>query len=134
AVSGTSPSGIAAADRNGDGKPDLATANYGNGTVSVLLNDGAGGFAAGVAYPAFGGTGFGLYDITAADLNGDGRQDLAVANHNYGRVGVYLGKGDGTLLPGQNYNVNAIAVAAGGFNADGPPHLASGRYSNNSVT
>ena len=35
---GTNPSSIAIGDLNGDGKPDLAVANYDSGTVSVLLN------------------------------------------------------------------------------------------------
>ena len=33
------PAGIAVGDFNGDGKPDLVTANEGSGTLSVLLND-----------------------------------------------------------------------------------------------
>ncbi len=41
---GSSPGSVAVGDFNGDGKPDLATANAGNGSVSVLLGDGIGGF------------------------------------------------------------------------------------------
>jgi len=35
---------VAIADLNGDGRPDLATANYGSNTASVLLGNGAGSF------------------------------------------------------------------------------------------
>jgi hypothetical protein len=38
------------ADFNGDGNVDLATANYTDGSVSVLLNNGKGTFAAKVDY------------------------------------------------------------------------------------
>jgi hypothetical protein len=37
---GSSPSAIAVGDFNGDGRPDVATADAGSNTVSVLLNDG----------------------------------------------------------------------------------------------
>ena len=39
-----SPIRVAVADVNGDGKPDLVVANYGNNTVSVLLGNGNGTF------------------------------------------------------------------------------------------
>ena len=42
------PYGVAVGDFNGDGKPDLATANLSSGNVSVLLNTGTGSFAAAV--------------------------------------------------------------------------------------
>src|SRR5204863_7074664 len=59
---------------------------------------------------------------------------LAVANHAYGRTGVYLGNGDGTLQTAQSYAVNSIALAAGDFNEDGRFDLATASYSNSSVT
>ena len=63
---------------NGDGKPDLAVANTDSNTVSVLLNNGTGTFAAKVDYP----TGSYPDSVAVADLNGDGKPDLAVANVN----------------------------------------------------
>ena len=36
---GSGPGSVAVGDFNGDGKPDLAVANAGDDTVSVLLND-----------------------------------------------------------------------------------------------
>ena len=41
---GLHPSAIVAADFNGDGRLDLAVANSGSGTVSILHGNGAGGF------------------------------------------------------------------------------------------
>jgi hypothetical protein len=37
-VTGHTPLSVAIGELNGDGKPDLATANYGADTVSVLIN------------------------------------------------------------------------------------------------
>ena len=72
------PDAIVAGDFNGDGRLDLAVANYNTGTVSILLGNGDGTFRAPVDYST------GLYTtpdaIAAGDFNGDGRLDLAVAS------------------------------------------------------
>src|SRR5262249_21397698 len=75
---GTGPEAIAAADLNGDGFPDIATANDGTNDASILLNqgNGTGTFAPAVAYAA----GSVPYAVGLADLNGDGKTDLAVGN------------------------------------------------------
>jgi hypothetical protein len=54
--------------------------------VSVLLNQGNGTFAAAVNYAA----GSSPRSVAAADLNADGRPDLAVANSGSGNVSVLL--------------------------------------------
>src|SRR5436309_2598345 len=41
---GTQPASVAIGDVNGDGRLDLAVANYGSGTVTILLGNGSGGF------------------------------------------------------------------------------------------
>ncbi|OGC75793.1 MAG: hypothetical protein A2145_00575 [candidate division Zixibacteria bacterium RBG_16_40_9] len=77
---GRSPMSVFATDLDGDGDKDLAVANIGlsgaSGTVSILKNSGDGTFAERVDY----GTGLGPVFIFASDLNGDGKEDLAVAN------------------------------------------------------
>ena len=121
---GTNPHRLTVADVNGDGKPDLVAANYGSGTVSVLLGNGNGTFA-------------GAADLRrrraarapwrSADLNGDGKPDLAVANYSSNSVSVLLGNGNGTLSDAdQLYTAvrNPPTVAAADFNGDGRPDLA----------
>ena len=68
------PLSVAIGDLNGDGKPDLATANYGGWSVSVLPNQGDGTFQAKLDYYA---TGSSPRSIAIADLNGDRKPDLA---------------------------------------------------------
>jgi hypothetical protein len=76
---GAGPSGLAAADFTGDGRIDIAAANYGflgqASTVSLLRNNGSGGLLAPVAYQA----GAGPWKLAVGDLDKDGDPDLAVA-------------------------------------------------------
>jgi hypothetical protein len=79
---------IVAGDFNSDGKLDLAVANFGDSTITLLLGNGDGTFtqASGSPYPV----GQGPYAITAADFNGDGKLDLAVANMTGRQVSILL--------------------------------------------
>jgi hypothetical protein len=93
---GLSPSAIASADFNGDGKCDLAVVNSADGTLSVLLGNGDGSFGSATTFAVDGGS------IAAGDLNGDGRPDLVVTGTN--RADVLLGNGDGTFQSAQYFN------------------------------
>ncbi len=90
-ATGSGPSSVAVGDFNGDGKPDLATAN--GGTVSVLLNETAPGSATAAFAPqqTFATRSF-PDSVAVGDFNGDGKPDLAVANQNADTVSVLLNK------------------------------------------
>src|SRR6266540_3726947 len=85
-TTGANASSVAIGDLNGDGKLDLAIANYDSNTVSVLLGNVGGGFQAQTQYP----TGTNPSSVAIGDLNGDGRLDLAVANFGSNNVTVLL--------------------------------------------
>src|SRR5437667_368437 len=118
---GMRPFSIAVSDFNGDGKPDLAVANFISGDVSVLLGKGDGTFQAAVNYVA------GVYRVAAvvSDFNSDGGPDMVVANEESDNVSVMLGKGDGTFQSAVNYCAGAgpRSVAVGDFNKDGKTDL-----------
>ncbi len=107
---------VAAADFNGDGKPDLAVANQG-GSVSVLLGNGDGTFLAPVNYV----TGQQPVYVVTGDFNRDGKTDLAVINAGDTNVSILLGHGDGTFQAAMNFQVGGLpqAAAIGDFNGDG---------------
>lgn len=134
---GIEPYSVAVADVNGDGKPDLVVANvYGtnsfgtSGAVSVLLGNGDGTFQAAVSYD------WGAINtvfVAVADVNGDGKLDLLVADEcgtnsscSTGAVSVLLGNGDGTFQTAVNYGSGgqyAFSVTVADVNGDGKPDL-----------
>ncbi len=76
--SGVVTSTVIAADLNGDGKPDLITANNQDNVVGVLLGNGNGTFQA----PLFYDTGGSFADAVAVgDFNADGKADVVVASY-----------------------------------------------------
>jgi hypothetical protein len=125
---GYNPESVAVADVNGDGKPDLIVANYSgepccaNGGVGVLLGNGDGTFQTAVAYGSGGNE---AESVAVADVNGDGKPDVVVANFSGGTVGVLLGNGDGTFQTavalGSGGESTSVAVAD--LNGDGKPDL-----------
>ena len=129
---GIEPHSVAIGDLNGDGIPDLATANVHNGTVSVLLGTGDGTFgpATHLAVGSF------PIKVAIGDLNGDGKPDLAVANALDHTVSILLGTGTGSFGTATNFPVQgqAVSVAIGDFNGDGRPDLAVVNVHNGTVS
>ena len=90
-LTGYTPTFVSIGDFNGDGKHDLAVANSGSYTASILLNTTPTGattptFASQVTFP----TGDQPYSISIGDFNGDGKPDLAVANQSSYNVSILL--------------------------------------------
>jgi hypothetical protein len=128
----------AVADFNSDGSADVAVSNADDSTVSILLGNGDGTFhqAAGSPIPGFN---YNPAQVVAADFNGDGIPDMAVADFTpvnqappeddqKSNVTIMLGKGDGTFTaaPGSPITVGlyATVMVAADFNQDGKLDLA----------
>ena len=85
---GNNPAAIAVGDFMNDGKLDLAITNATDNTVTLLLGNGDGTFTEGSGSPFAVGK---LPEaIVAADFNGDGKLDLAVANWTDYSVSILL--------------------------------------------
>lgn len=85
---GDTPDALAIGDFLGNGKLDIAVANLGDGTVTLLLGNGDGTFTQASGSPFT--VGLGPTSIAVADFNGDGKLDLAVTNSTDGTVSILL--------------------------------------------
>jgi hypothetical protein len=138
---------VTVADVNGDNRPDIIVANGCGqgfdcvdgpnvGGVAVLLNKGNGTFHAAVIYPSGGEN---AESLAVADMNGDGKPDLIVANNCAvvtfgacpgGGIAILLGDGNGKFQPAQTFStplsIGAGQIAIADFNDDGKLDVASG--------
>ena len=129
---------VTTGDVNGDGKLDLLVAD-GQGyndqesidgaELTVLFGNGDGTFRLGGHY-ASPGTPDNEHvvtnpeDVTAVDLNGDGKLDAVVSDYDH-NINVYINKGDGTFQPAIGVVTGEYprGVVAGDVNGDGKVDL-----------
>ena len=140
-ATGQNPYYVAAADLNGDGKPDLVAANGGDNSVSVLVNTTTlGAVAVNFTSQQKLATGTDPYFVTAGDVNGDGKPDLVVVNKNDATVSIYLD----TTAPGattpsfatpETFDTGTFPTCAAitDVNGDGKPDLIVADYGSNAV-
>ncbi|MEZ5209254.1 MAG: FG-GAP-like repeat-containing protein [Acidimicrobiales bacterium] len=122
---------VEAADVDGDGHLDLVGSGGNAGSVGVVLGNGDGTFDAATVYPADAN-----FDLTLADLNGDGQRDVVTGSWNHG-VAVFAARADGTLLPA-GYHPTADqrvdGVLTGDLDGDGKPEVVTTVYTDPHVT
>ena len=114
-ATGPYPISLVAGDFRGDGNLDLALATNLDiyGRVSVLDGNGDGTFQSNVDYEG----GFGIHSLVAADFNGDGRPDLAVASNLNDTMFLITQSSSGHFRSQGTYETGRqpVAIAAGNF-------------------
>lgn len=137
---GQGPGSVASADFDGDGIADLAVANAGSSSVSVLLGSGTGDFAPAVDFPV----GPSPASIVSADFNDDGNADLATINDHpccspstgEDSVSLLLGDGRGGFAAKTDLAVPgdvATSLVSTDFNGDGNPDLSIVDYASSDI-
>ena len=125
---------IATGDFTGNGNLGLAVLDPGSDDVTILPGNGDGTFQQPLTVPL--PTGSGATAIVAADFNGDGRTDLAIADPILDEVDILLGNGNGTFqaLPPIPVAGGPYTLAVGQFTGDGHLDLAVDDRSSSAVT
>ncbi|HEX4418160.1 MAG TPA: Ig-like domain-containing protein [Kofleriaceae bacterium] len=123
ATGGTGARGLAIADFNGDGYPDVAAINSTSNSVGVLFGNGAGGFVLAATY----GTGANPVAVAAGDFDGDGHPDLVIAIAA-GGLTVLHGSATGAFTPSLPLAITGgvTAITAADLDGDGVLDLAIG--------
>jgi hypothetical protein len=133
-TTGTQPNSVAIGDLDGNGKPDLAVANFGSASVSVFRNTStsgsivAGSFAAKVDFA----TGTQPNSVAIGDLDGNGKPDLAVANVGSASVSVFRNTSTSGSIAAGSFaakvdfatGTSPRSVAIGDLDGNGKPDLA----------
>lgn len=124
--------GVAVADVNGDGMPDLISANGYANTLTVLTNNGSGVFGSNAMY----NVGSNPQWVLAADLLGNGAQDLVSANTGDSTLTVLTNNGGGIFISNATYNVGSgpACVVAADVNGDGYLDLISANGQSDTLT
>ncbi len=118
-AAGTDPLYVAAADVNGDGAPDIVTASFDDGTLSVFFNNvqSPGTFNSPLVLMSAGAS-----QVALGDMTGDGLLDLVSADYN---VSLFVQTSPGTFAaPVALYPGGANWVAVGDLNGDGAADVA----------
>ncbi len=136
------PQVTAIVDLDGDGKPDVATANNystsGNpASFTVLRNTTSGSsitFAAKVNF----NNGVATYAIAAGDVDGDGKQDIVVSSVADSKISVFRNTstpGNISFAPKVEYTTasDPFSIVIRDLDLDGKPDIAFVNYLSNSV-
>ncbi len=150
-TTGSGPIDIAAGDIDGDGKAELVVTNFNDATFSVFRNTSISGtisyaaktdFSTGTGTAFSGSTGTWPTGICIADLNGDGKLDVVVANSNESTLSMFRNTATSGTIAASSFatkqdfgtGANPVTVTIGDLDADGYPEVVAGNSGSNTVS
>ena len=125
--------GLVVLDINGDGFPDIVTANRDGNNASILMNNGDETFAPPINFE---GNGNGETAAASSDVNGDGIMDLFLGAIYSDEVILWLGDGNGSFIFSDKVTVGNAPwmVVSGDVNSDGIPDVVCANSSSSSFS
>ena len=139
-ASGPSLSGsIIAADFDGDGKIDLATSNTVDGSISVLRNISTIGSIRFATHVEFAHAGLPT-EVQAADMDGDGKTDIVVADFSTPKVCIYKNTATSGAINAGSFSRIDVTLAdssyglgIGDIDGNGRPDIVISRWYGNNL-
>ncbi len=121
-LTGTGPGRLLLAPLTDGSRQDIIVANDIGNSLTHIRHDRRGMIGVAAVLSSIGQ----VSDAAAADFNGDGNLDLALASDETGRMEVHLGQGNGHFTATQSYpiGVSPRAMVSGDWDADGREDLA----------
>src|SRR5260221_6535966 len=136
---GSSPYSVSVGDFDGDGKSDLAVANYGSNTISIYQNNSTGvgvvSYAAKIDYA----TNTNPRSVSIGDLDGDGKADLAVVNWVSNNISIFRNTSSGGFVSFATKidfatGASPVSVSIGDIDGDGRADLGVANFGSNSFS
>jgi hypothetical protein len=140
---GAYPEDIAVADLDGDGHPDITTANLNGSSITILKNSSSPGVITTNSFARLDlAAGSGANSVAVVDMNGDGKPDIAVANYNDYTISIFQNNSTPgaltansfaapVIMPGPAY---PLCVRAADLDGDGKPDLLVTSYHNQTLS
>lgn len=145
-TTGNNPVAVAAADIDGDGNADVLSLNGTSNSFSVLVNGATGSNINSNSFSAKTdiGTLANPSAFAVADLNGDGKLDVAVVHQLTSTLSVFINNSSFTgpsthtiaFLPRLDFGIggNSLALAIGDLDKDGQPDIVTANFSGNTIS
>ncbi len=139
-ATGSSPYSVSIGDLDSDGKADLVVTNSSSNTISVFRNTSTGpsfiSYAAKVDFT----TDSEPTSVAIGDLDGDGKNDLAVTNYTSNTISIFMNTstGVGSISYASKIDFTTgtqpISISIGDLDGDGRADLAVTNYSNSTLS